>query len=246
MDRLPWVAHLVRPKILALLLDAGADPNLGMDVNPPFIALLKARDEASILIALQSTKIPVNLMGLDPYGSSPAVIAAMFSPRISILKAMQDVFERDVWMGGRALAGEPGFLLPRNHLWTSPDANNVRAWHAFVDPLVIRWLLEQPDLRMADAMDQRSINGRNALAIAVDMAHLEIARILLALGADLNAVDHDGVSAIQLAMSLSELAPSRKPMFDLLKSHEDSRLALSVIEALLRAKNSSTSFSTSR
>lgn len=242
----------VRAEIFDLLFQAGANPNMAIgDRGRLFNVLLAQSLEDCVLSALRPAPVALDILTFhDRWGSSMAVAAVKADSSTRVLQAMQDLFERQHWIGeptsscdgvsdvpsGPGLSLDPSTKLPRNHLWSSRDSAGQTALMAAIHhrhSTSLRWLLEHPELDMKGALDVGNFQGLTALRSAVEIGCLESAAVLLSHGADVHAPCRELKTPLSIAQNLANVAPSRQPMFDLLSAHEAAKRARRSIDELL-------------
>lgn len=226
-------------EILLSMLRAGGNPNvlLAMD-GTLFIQSCKAGDSASVLLMLQESTMPVDLLFNEPTGRSVAMTAVV-ELETPVLEAMQDHFERHIWKGGTAPEGEPGFGLQRAHLWLVPqglssDGDNALMVAARTHKSLM-WLLGHPNLEICKHLECRNKAGKTPLWSALAANNPKSVDLLLMHGARI-----DEKTMFAFGATLTESGSSGKTeaeAFKILKAHHAARRASAAIDKLLAGRS---------
>lgn len=182
---LHWAAHRENVELVDVLLAAGADPNAANRYGAAPLSLASLNGNSAIVERLLKAKANPNV-ALS--GGETALMTAARSGNPIVLKLLiahgADVSAREESKGQSAL------------MWAAAAGNND----------VITVLVEngaelnartRPSLPLSPA--EPGDKGFTAFLFAVRAGHIETARTLLALGADVNDTLSDGTSALVLA-----------------------------------------------
>jgi ankyrin repeat protein len=163
-----------KPKFIKKLMEHGALPGLSNDNgSTAFMRACMRGDVASASAMMECAQL--DLLHRDDHGwiCSMSAVCDM-SPEF--LQKLQDRFESQHWKQN------PG--LPRNHLWTSPSNDGSTAMMVAMDkPESLKWLLNHPDLNMANHLEARCNEGRTVLWLAAEKHHFLSVQLLLGAGA---------------------------------------------------------------
>lgn len=221
-------AQYGQSEIVTILINAGADIDAVDNTGGTPLMYAATYDEPKVIEILLAAGAQVNVM--DEEGKTPFLNAVESGhPQIMrrLLKAGADIDVTD--SDGKTalmLAAEYGHpeiikILVEMHPdkaylnKTTPDGITALMLAAqYGHPEVIKLLLEmQPDKTYVNATTQ---HGTTALMLAVGGGHVEVVTLLLAAGADINAHDSIGNSALLAALGLPRSTGLKSKMVQIL------------------------------
>lgn len=233
------------PAIINALLMGGADPNAstsrideGAAGDPIFFTACRMGKEQAFRQMLETSNFPLALVRENAAGSQTAHLALSAMSELT-LQAIQDHFERHIWKHGQTGPSEPGFGLPRSHLWIQPNRHGENAvMVAARSARALTWLLNHPDLDIRAHLEARDVHGRTALWKAVEQGISEYVDALLGAGAQTHVKNKDGLTLLQMAADkgIRVSAPpttASERILAALRAHDASRRARDAVDQAL-------------
>lgn len=234
---------VIANELLCSLIGAGSNPNLPLVRNLAGRTLMmdicSQGSSENILTVMHHSKFPIDVMTPSQKGLTPAMEAASNrNVTHEALQALQDHYEVNIWKHGQAAEGEPGFGLPRNHLWTTTDGmGNNALFRTSLTGDALRWLLEHPILGMRDHLEHRNSRGETVLMRMVKYSNIPHMQLLLSHGAVVHDPNAPAASALTKAQLLARTSMNLLPIVDLLTAHQAAEAARVAMVGVLEAQS---------
>lgn len=217
--------------ILHEMLKAGGDPNgTNSQGLSAFMAVCAAGHQASTLLMLQATQVPIDLSVRSGFGMTPAMMVVGLCSE-ALLKAFQSHFERTACELDRG--------VPRDKLWTDVRDNGmcslmIAAGSHRLDTLC--WLLDDArngGLKMARHLERQDAEGKTSLWHAADIGRNENVCTLLSHSARIDIVDKSGTNLLDCVRSQAAVDAHWAQIEDTLLAVRASRRARQAVDEAL-------------